>query len=106
MVAFQLAEKKTIQNSKAKMHGLLECWSYTFKAAMGLKGLKRTTQALNKITGTLKGLESGVIQTSGGLTWPSNLAIRSEMVFRKEGVSTIKRSRKNGRRSNLINLSF
>ena len=57
MVAFQLAEKKTIQNSKAKMHGFLECWSYTFKAAMGLKDLKRTTQALNKITGTLKGLE-------------------------------------------------
>ena len=47
-----------------------------------------------------------MIQTSEGQKWPSNLAIRSEMVFRKEGVSTIKRSRKNGRRSNLINLSF
>ena len=38
---------------------------------------------------------SGVIQTSAGLNWPSILTIRSEMAFRKKGVSTIKMSRMN-----------
>ena len=58
---------------------------------MGLKGLKWTCPGFKQSYRNTK--RSGVIQTSEGLKWPSILSIRSEMVFRKEGVSTIKRSR-------------
>ena len=94
MVALQLAKKnQTVQNSKTKMHGLLESWSYTFKAAMGLQGLKWTYPGFKQNYRNTK--RSGVFQTSEGLKWPSILTMRSEMVFRKECVSTIKRSRMN-----------
>ena len=66
---------------------------HTLLRRRGLKGLKWTYPGVKQNYRSTK--RSGVIQTSEGLKWPSILilTIRSAMVFRKEGVSTIKRSR-------------
>ena len=60
---------------------------------MGLQGLKWTYPGFKQNYRNTK--SSGVFQASEGLKWPSILTMRSEMVFRKECVSTIKRSRMN-----------
>ena len=70
-----------IQNQKSKA-------ASTGRGSMGLQGLQWTYPGFKQNYRNTK--RSGIIQTSEGLKWPSILTIMSEMVFRKEGVSTIK----------------
>ena len=84
----QNTKSKIKKKKKSKTPNQKSKAASTGRGSMGLKGLKWTYLGFKQNYRNTK--RSGIIQTSEGLRWPSMLTIRSEIVFRKEGVSTIK----------------